>query len=166
MKRGCIATLAFVCLFVCSCGVQRKSLSVPAYDVVMYECIQITGDNNCIVSVSATGKDVQTASMNAIRNSVYEMIYNGIPGSAANRIKDLPALVPDKETLSKRSDYFTSFFSKREYLSFAEIIPESVPKIIKTSTGYKVNVTVLVKKNELRKKLEKDGLITSLSNIL
>ncbi len=155
-----------LCLLVCSCGTQRLALTVPTATARMYECIQITGDNSCIVSVQEIGDDVQGAVQKSVRDAVYELLFNGIPGSVINRIPDQKALVSDQSIRTTKEEYFDSFFSDKKYLPYAELLPGTVPAIVKTSSGFRVTVSVLVKKEALRKQLEEDEIILSLSNAL
>lgn len=161
-----IVILTLSCFFLCSCGTQKLVLNTPAMNTRAFECIQITGDNSCIVSVQETGSDVQNATQKSIRNAVFEILFNGIPGSNTNRIPDQKALVSDQSIRTTKKEYFDSFFSDNKYLSFAELLHGTVPAVVKTASGYRVTVSVLVKKEALRKRLEEDEIILSLSNAL
>lgn len=153
-------------MLLCSCGATRLSVNETVSSAPIIECIQITGSNDCIVSVQSTGKSIESAKADAARDVVYCLLFDGLPGSSSNRIGAQPALVPDIATRKENNEYFNRFFSSMEHLSFIKPLDEDIPKVVKTNNNYRVTTTMVVKKEALRKKLEKDGIIKSLSTIL
>ena len=154
------------CMFLCSCGAARLSVSETGSSASIIECIQITSNNDCIVSVQSTGKSIESAKADAAKDVVYRLLFEGLPGSSSNRIGAQAALVPDISIREKNNVYFDRFFSSKEYLSFIDPLVEDIPKVVKTNNKYRVTSKMVVKKEALRKKLEKDGIIKSLSNII
>lgn len=154
------------CLCICSCGTTSRNYFSEPKASISCECIQITSSNDCIVSVQDTGNSAQTATANALKSVVYEMLFNGIQGSSENRIQLQSPLVRDSSLRFTHKEFFDRFFSSGEYRDYSELLSGQVPEVIKTKNGYKVTVIVVVKKEALRKKLEKEGIINSLSNIL
>ena len=159
-----LCAFTLVCL-PCACGVQKLSVSDTSVNKAL-ECIQITGDNGCIVTVQESGNTIQQASDKAAKKVIYEALFNGIPGSSSNRISEIKPLVPDASIRSNSKEYFNLFFSSGDYRNYVEILDDVMPVIVKTANGYKVTVTVVVKKELLRKKLENDDIIKSLSKVI
>lgn len=165
MDKRVLTLIVIAGMALCSCGAPKVALS-PNTATTTFECIQMTGDNSCIVNVQEMGRDIQAASSNAIKYAVNELLFNGIPGSSSNRIPFVKPLIPNSDIKEANRGYFESLFSSGDYRRYAELFGSMPPQVVKTNSGYKVTVTLVVKKELLRKKLEYDGIIKSLSNVL
>ncbi len=165
MKKTAICLLFFVGVLYSSCGVSAPASYAPSAGASV-ECTQMTGDGNCIVLVSESGISVNAATDAALKTAVYYLLFNGIQGSTKNRIHPVPPLITNGGVRDEKRDYFNSFFKDSHYRNYAETISGTIPKVTKTSSGYNVSVSVILKKEQLRKKLEKDNIIKSLSNVI
>ena len=94
------------------------------------------------------------------------MLFEGIPGSTVNRIQSLLPLVKDASLRTTKKEYFDNLFESGDYRMYVETIPSVTPKVVKVDGGYNVKVSVILKKQLLRKRLEKDGIIKSLGSSL
>lgn len=158
----CLSTITLI-----SCGAQRMVSTQTASDNSTFECIGLTDKGECIVSATGTGSSASSISSVVLKNAIYALLFDGIKGNEENRIKDLLPMIADKNTLNTETEYFTSFFSANgKYLQFIKPMPGALPKTIRTKSGYKVTTRYLIYKNALRKELEANGIIKSLSNIL
>lgn len=152
----CGATLA-------SCGVQRSTTAQQDSGNDVFECIGLTDKGECIVTATGNGRNPSLISQTTKKNAVYALLFDGIKGNSENRIKDLPPLIADKNVLNTRAEYFSSFFSSDGSCPlFVKSMPGTLPKTVKTKTGYKVTETILLDRNALRKELERNGIIKSL----
>ena len=141
-----------------SCGAQRMVSTQIASNNSTFECVGLTDKGECIVSATGTGSNTSSISSVVLKNAIYALLFDGIKGNEENRIKDLPPMIADKNTFDTKTEYFTPFFSTNgKYLQFIKPMPGALPKTIRTKSGYK---------NALRKELEANGIIKSLSNIL
>lgn len=154
----------FACVAMSSCGTNKSVLSSPRPSSTTMECVQITSDGNFIIEVQCEGKDVENAKEEALKYSVRSLLFDGIQGSTINRIQSHKPLVTDPSTLLEKQNYFQQLFDSEEYRLYAEIMPNDLPKIVRVGGGYKVKTYVILKKNLLRHRLEKDGIIKSLSS--
>lgn len=162
--------LALICLCaitLISCGAQRMVNTHIASNNSSFECVGLTDKGECIVSATGIGSNTSSISSVAQKNAIYALLFDGIKGNEENRVKDLLPMIVDKNTFNTKIDYFTPFFSTNgKYLQFIKPMPGALPKTIRTKSGYKVTTTYLIDKNALRKELEANGIIKSLSNIL
>lgn len=165
MKKTAICLLFIVGMMYSSCGVSGTASYSPSSGAST-ECTQVTSDGSCIVLVSESGSSVNAATDAALKTATYCLLFNGIQGSSKNRIQPIPPLITDSGVHDGKKDYFNSFFKDGLYRNYAETISGTVPTVTKTSYGYKVTVSVILKKELLRKKLEKDNIIKSLSNVI
>lgn len=164
MKINCLILLS-TCIVFCTCKTSKTIAYTPSPSMQV-ECIQWASDGSCIVSIQETGPSVEAATEAALKSAVYQLLFHGLKGSATNRIQTTPALIKDESVRKEKKDYFHSFFKDGTYRNYAECIPGSIPNIVKITGGYKVTVTIILKKDSLRKKLESDNIIKSLSNVI
>ncbi len=158
-----ISVLAVV-LVVASCGTARKAVTTPPPATTTMECTQITGDGNFIVEVQGNGRNIDAATDDALVYAVRGILFDGIPGSTVNRIQSQKPLVQDASIRVAKQAYFQNFFDNGDYRLYVETLPNTFPRVIKVNGGYKVKVSVILKKNLLRHRLEKDGIIKSLGS--
>lgn len=163
MKRILLSILLLaVALSVASCGTARKVVTTPPPATTTLECTQITNDGNFIVEVQGNGRNVDAATENALVYAVRGLLFEGIPGSTANRIQSQKPLVQDASVHVAKQEYFQNLFDSGDYRLYVETLPNAFPRVIKVNGGYKVKVSVILRKSLLRQRLEKDGIIKSL----
>ena len=158
------ALLLTVGFAVASCSTGKSVVNMPPPATLTMECIQLTGDGNLIVEVQGDGRNIENATEAALKYAVRGLLFEGISGSTVNRIQSQHPLVKDAEVRLAKQDYFQNMFDSGDYRLYVESLPNMVPKVVKVSGGYKVKVLVILKKQLLRKRLEKDGIIKSLGS--
>ena len=123
-------------------------------------------DGTKFVKVWGFGKTVDAAIMNAKENAVHACIFRGIPGSAT--AMSTPPICPNPDTLVSNEDYFQNFFSAGgPYLAYVSMTTDGVPSGTdkrKVKGGYKVGIYVQVMYDNLKRKLENDGIARKLSS--
>ena len=158
------ALLLALCLGFASCSASRKAATTPLPATTTMECTQITNDGNFIVEVQSSGRDVDQATESALVYAVRGLMFDGIPGSTVNRIQSQKPLVQDASIRMAKQEYFQNFLDNGDYRLYVETLPNTFPRVIKVNGGYKVKVSVIMKKSLLRHRLEKDGIIKSLGS--
>lgn len=161
-----IIVLLSACFVATSCSTSKKAMNSPTPAATTMECTQITNDDNYIVEVQSVGKNVEKATEAALVYAVKGLLFEGIPGSTVNRIQSLQPLVKDASLKTTKKEYFDNLFEGGDYRMYVETIPGVTPKVVKVDGGYRVKVSVILKKQLLRKRLEKDGIIKSLGSSL
>lgn len=165
MKRILLSILLLAVVFAAaSCGVARTAVATPPPATSTMECTQITGDGNFIVEVQGNGRNIDAATDDALVYAVRGILFDGIPGSTVNRIQSQKPLVQDASIRVAKQAYFQNFFDNGDYRLYVETLPNTFPRVIKVNGGYRVKVSVILKKNLLRHRLEKDGIIKSLGS--
>lgn len=142
-----------------SCSSQKSAVTSTKTSTSVIECTQITNDGNYIINVQGNGNNVDKAIEDALKYTIKCMLFDGIPGCSTNRIQLQKPLVKEANI---KHDYFQDFFENGDYRLYVDTLPNSFPRIVKVNGGVKVNVSVILKKNLLRHRLEKDGIIKSL----
>ena len=167
MKRILLSiSLLAVMLAAASCSTAKKAVTTPPPATTILECTQITGDGNFIVEVQGNGRNADAATEDALVYAVRGLLFDGIPGSIVNRLQSQKPLVQDESVRLAKQDYFQDFFDSGEYRQYVETLPNTFPQVVRINGGYKVKVAVILKKQLLRKHLEKDGIIKSLGSPL
>ena len=165
MKTKSIILLAVISILICSCGTTSSVSYRPSPDMTVH-CIQLAGNGDCLVSIQETGVNRVLATDAAKRSAVYQLLFVGIQGSTENRIQPIPPLIKNANVQQKESSYFNSFFKDGLYQNYVEVLPGSVPSVARIGNGYKVALTIVLKKESLRKKLESDNIIKSLLDVI
>ena len=103
--------------------------------------------------------------MQAKKNAVHACLFRGLPGNEVAMAT--PAICPDPATLTAHEAYFTDFFETAgEYLKYINMTTDGVPSgqdRMKIKGGYKVAIYVQVMYDNLRDKMEADGIVRKLS---
>jgi hypothetical protein len=135
------------------------------YDV---ECEGVAKQGSKLVKVWSYSKKPKFAIEQAMKNAVHGIIFKGYSGGGSGCTPFEP-LVADVETETKHQEFFDTFFQDggefRKYVTAAadgNIAPGDRLKVSKRE--YKIGVVVNVTTGQLRKRLEKEGIIRSLSS--
>lgn len=156
--------LLMVCLAFASCSTTKKAVNTTSPSTLTMECVQLTSDGNCIIEVQGNGRNIEQATESALVYAVKGVLFDGIPGSTVNRIQSQQPFIKDASIRVTKKEYFEKFFESGDYRLYAEVLPNSLPRIVKIGGNFRVKVSVILKKNLLRKRLEKDGIIKSLAS--
>lgn len=117
------------------------------------------------IKVWGFGKNVDKAVMAAKRNAVHACIFRGLPGNT--NANATPAIL-DESAYQQHYDYFNKFFAPGgPYLGFINVTTDGVPSgqdRRKVKGGYKVAIYVQVMFDNLKDKLENDGLKKKLTH--
>ena len=99
--------------------------------------------------------------------AVHGVLFRGFTSLEKGGVSQKP-LISDPTAETQHSKYFKEFFSNEgRFMNFATIIPSSY-EVVKGGTKafkYKICVTAQVHKDALRKEMETNGIIKSLSNV-
>lgn len=101
-----------------------------------------------------------------MRNAIHGLLFKGLAASNIGTQGNVPALVPDG--YESHREYFDLFFESGEYKQFIQLTSKGAQQagdVIKVGKQYKVGLLVQVNLNALRKRLEKDGIVESATNI-
>lgn len=129
--------------------------------------VQVGTDGTKFLKVWGFGKKVDRAVTQAKKNAVHACIFRGIPGTST--AMKTPAICPDPNTLENNLDYFYDFFETGStYIQFVNLTTDGMPSgqdRRKVKGGYKVAIYVQVMYDNLKKKLEEDGIAKNLGSM-
>lgn len=165
MKKKSIILFVVIGIIMGSCATSGSVTYHPSSNMNV-QCKQLASNGDCIVSIQETGISRDAATDAALKSAVYQLLFVGLQGSPDNRIQPTPALINNANVQQEKSSYFNSFFKDGTYKDYVEVLPGSVPTVARLAKGYKVTLTIVLKKESLRKKLESDNIIKSLSNVI
>lgn len=123
-------------------------------------------DGTKFVKVWGFAKNVDAAVMQAKKNAVHACIFRGLPGSETAMAT--PAICPNPNTIEANNDYFQNFFAAGgPWLAYVNMTTDGVPSGTdrrQVKGGYKVGIYVQVMYDNLKRKLEADGIARKLSS--
>ncbi len=135
------------------------------YDV---ECEGIAKQGSKLVKVWSYSKNPKFALAQAMKNAVHGIVFKGYAGGG-NGCTPFKALAAKPGVENDHAEFFTTFFEDggeyRKYVTSAtdgNIAPGDRLKVSKRE--YKIGVVVNVATDQLRKRLEAEGIIKSLTS--
>ncbi len=170
MKRILVLLLLLsVVSFEADAQSRRKDRKVLFNSSYNYEIvpIEVGTEGTKYVKVWAYGKKVEDAINTAKMSAVAAAIFRGIP-AGGDQVAATPPLCRDMDAAEKHEAYFEEFFTiGGPYLQFVTQTSHGVPSgqdQVKIKKGYKVGISVQIMYDNLRRKLEQDGIIRGLSS--
>lgn len=171
MKKKQLLLIALLILFGFSANAQWKKNKANAdtkiwrYDI---ECEGIAKQGSKLVKVWSYSKNPKHAISSSMKNAVHGMIFKGYAGGGQG-CTSFKALVSSPDVEEKFKDFFDKFFADGgEYMKYVSaatdgsIAPGDRLKISKRE--YKIGVIVNIQSDQLRKRLEREGIAKSLSS--
>ena len=153
-------------------NVRRQQKKLWANDM-NYEAVVvgIGADGTKLIKVYAYAKKIAIAKIKAKQNAVAACLFKGIHGS---REKNVKPIVTDPREADSHEAYFEKFFDLEtgNYIRYVGVTNDATGKdILKQKGGlwkggYKVGMVVSVNYDELRKEMERQGIVKKLSNVL
>ena len=166
MKKLSLLFILCVCMVsVCSAQKNDRRASYKSWENYEITTERVGVEGTKFVKVWGFGKNVDKAVMNAKRNAVHACIFRGLPGNT--NANSTPAIL-NESAYEQNYTYFEEFFAPGgAYLGFVNQTTDGVPSgqdRRKVKGGYKVGIYVQVMYDNLRNKLERDGLKRRLSD--
>lgn len=159
--------LVFALIAICSlnCYAKKDKDKVYEYEIMCYDGNQNVDKNYKTVKIYSYAKKVEDARELCQMNAIHAILFKGYQGSGADT--GMRALCPDG--YNANMEYFDSFFNNGDYRQYVSLTnngliePDDMIKVDKKK--YKVGMLITINITELRRHLEKDGVIKSLNNI-
>ncbi|MDC8000184.1 hypothetical protein POV26_04005 [Aequorivita todarodis] len=143
----------------------KEDTKIWRYDI---ECEGIAKQGAKLVKVWSYSKNPKHAISSAMRNAVHGIIFKGYAGGGQGCTSFQP-LVKDPSIEAEHQAFFDAFFAEGgEYLKYVSaatdgsIAPGDRLKVSKRE--YKIAAVVTVMSDQLRKRLEKENIIKSLTS--
>ena len=166
MKKICLILVALAM----TCVTSWAKDEIPSYD---YE-LSLSQENIAATSgykvfkVWSFGKKKELLTNDiCMRNAIHGILFKGLVAADAGTQGNVPALVPSGYESHK--EYFDLFFESGEYKQFIQLTSRGAQQagdVVKLpKKGYRVGLLVQVNINALRKRLEKDGIVTGVKDL-
>lgn len=126
---------------------------------------RVAVDGTKFVKVWGYGKKVDAAIVQAKKNAVHACLFRGLPGMET--AMPTPAIFKSESSFDEHRDYFIKFFTTGgDYIKYINVTTDGVPSgqdRRQVRGGYKVALYVQVMYDNLKDKMEEDGLVRKLS---
>lgn len=125
-------------------------------------------EGSALVRVWTYSKNANIAVGQAAKNAVHGIIFKGYATSNDDsRIIGRDAIIADANIEAANAAYFEQFFATGgAYQRYVSEVNNGVPdQILKVGKEYKIGVTVVVMVDQLRKRLETDGIIAPANEV-
>lgn len=124
------------------------------------ECLGVEHDGSQTLRTQGYGRNKSDATEQARKNAVMAVIFTGVRGGKAGC--DTRPLIYETNAREKYAKYFDIFFQDNgEYLKYTSTVDKkrgsTVKKKGKMEKGY--TLTIRVMRNELKERLQSDGII-------
>ena len=154
-----VILLLLVSFLLCPLSAICKDDKVPQYDI---EAAGSGQQGTYLVKISVYSKSKSVTDDILKKAAVHGVIFRGVPGGNGAPTQRPLAKSPSVE--QEKAEYFKEFFSEGGiYTQYANIVSGSYDRI-KSSKGYKLGAILQVNKDELRKELERSGIIKGLNS--
>ncbi|MBQ3753402.1 MAG: hypothetical protein II864_07630 [Prevotella sp.] len=153
-------------LLLCFCQI----LSAKSYPFDMnhsYEVqqVQVGKEGTKFLKVWGVAGSPDKAIDRAMQDAVAACLFVGV--EATETAGKVPALCGGLEAYSQNKEYFDKFFKKGAFMQYVKNVNKGYPSgedNVSTNRGRKVGLYVQIMYDELRKRLEEDGIIRSLDS--
>ncbi len=158
MKRlGTFLMAAILVLSLAGCGARRSQ----AYYDQPSKVLSANYDGTYVIRAQVRARNSALAFTDVQRKVVREVIFDGV-AAGSNGVQDLKPLVFDKNAREKYEDYFNAFFADHgEWTKYCSLKDRRLfsSTYQRTRTQMVQDVTVTVKRADLKRKLQADGII-------
>ena len=162
MKR---ITLLIAMMAMCMLSIHAKSYPFDMTHSYEVQIVRVAQQGSKFLKAWGIAGSPDKAIDRAMQDAVAACIFTGVEGNEiAGKI---PALVPSKEAYEQHKQFFDTFFKKGEFLQYVKNANTGYPtgeNNIKTDKGRKLGIYVVVMYDNLRKRLEDEGIVKKLNS--
>lgn len=155
-----------ILLLLCFCQtVSAKSFPFDMSHSYEVQQVQVGKEGTKFLKVWGIAGSPDKAIDRAMQDAVAACLFVGV--GATETAGKVPALCGSVEAYNQNKEYFDKFFKKGDFLHYVKNVNKGYPTgedNVATRHGRKVGLYVQVMYDELRKRLEKDGIIRSLDS--
>lgn len=168
MKKKTIKITRYVMFLFCfflSMSIQAKRYPFDMKHQYIIETVRVDQQGYKFCKVWGIADTVDAAMNRALQDAVAACLFSGIPGN--ENTPSSPAICGSAEVYEKNKKYFNAFFKSGEFLHYVRNVNSRYPSgenNVKYKGWRKVAVYVQISYDELRKKMERDGIIRGLDN--
>ena len=153
IKKVSKIVLSLVILMgICSCGVKK----VYNYELL---CNGVGVNGKYLVKCYSYGSTFQNARKKVKQDAVHGVLFKGVSANSKKGCSNQDPIC--NVTYEEKKEWFDNFFNSGDYLKYVTLSNDgnvAASDRIKIKRGYKVGFTVTVSSDQLRKRMEKEGL--------
>lgn len=159
MKRIFLLIFATILLASCSSASKLNRANQPfAYEV---ESVGVGSDGTYAIRIWSFSKKPEITMVKPQQNAIHATLFRGIPAGGGAVAQ--PPIVPSDSGYDENSPFFQEFF-KTDYQRFVNSVARGSAQVVKCGRKeYKIGYVMSIAKDNLRKYLEDQGIIKSLS---
>ncbi|KAA5535104.1 hypothetical protein F0919_10965 [Taibaiella lutea] len=159
-----IKTILFLCSLCVGFSNAFSQNTVPQqwhYDI---QCENIGLDGTKLIKVWSYSKKEKFPLRQAQKNAIHGMIFKGFSGNATTGCPTQRPLADSPDLESKQAAFFAAFFADNgPYQKYVNSTIEETPiERIRVGKEYKIGIIITVMYSQLRKDLERQGIIKPL----
>lgn len=137
-----------------------SNVEIPKYNIVS---AGVGAQGTYLCKVSVYSKNGKTKDADLKRAAVHGVIFKGVAGGDGGTSQK--AMV-NPSTEYEKADFFKEFFADDgPYNSYANVVPNSITRAKTANKEVCISAVVVVSKDELRKYLEKAGVVRGLGSM-
>jgi len=126
------------------------------------ECIAVGSPGTFALKVGVSQRKKKVDYDKAKRAAVFSVIFNGVPGGSNGCYPQDPLL--NEDAFEKNFAYFQDFFDTGKFVQFVSLSNEEYIESIKMKKGYKLRMDVVIRYDNLKEKLKRDGMLSGLDS--
>ncbi len=159
MKRIFFLIFTTILLASCSSASKLNRANQPfAYEV---ESVGVGSDGTYAIRIWSFSKKPEITMVKPQQNAIHATLFRGIPAGGGAVAQ--PPIVPSDSGYDENSPFFQEFF-KTDYQRFVNSVARGSAQVVKCGRKeYKIGYVMSIAKDNLRKYLEDQGIIKSLS---
>ena len=165
MGRGshvALVTLANIIKDTTGFGIGFNLNDVILTTQVHLECIAVGSPGTFALKVGVSQRKKKVDYDKAKRAAVFSVIFNGVPGGSNGCYPQDPLL--NEDAFEKNFAYFQDFFDTGKFVQFVSLSNEEYIESIKMKKGYKLRMDVVIRYDNLKEKLKRDGMLSGLDS--
>lgn len=127
------------------------------------ECLGTGTKGVFVFKVFTTQKGRKPDFEKSKRAAIFSVLFNGIPGVPSTGCNTQPPIL-NSDDFEKHQEYFNDFFESGKFSQFISLADQANTDVFKMKKGYQIGLSVTVRRDELAKKMEQDGIRKGLNN--
>lgn len=156
--------ILFVCLVMCM-SIHARKYPFDMKHTYEIEVVRVDKEGYKFCKVWGIARSVDKAMVQAQQDAVAASLFTGVPGN--EHASSIPAICGSADIYKEHQKYFDEFFKSGEFLLYLRNVNSNYPSgenNVKYKGKRKVGLYVQIKYDELRKKMENDGIIKGLDD--
>lgn len=155
--------ISLLCISFSSLNAQKKYNEYKSIYNAQVECLG-TGTKGVFVFKTIIVQRKKRPDYEKLKKSaVFSVLFNGIPGVPSKGCITQNSLL-DTDDYENNIKYFEDFFENGKFSQFISLADQSNALVLKMKGGYQISMTVTVRRDDLARKLEQDGIRKGLSS--